>query len=628
MTEKEHKPKRKKTSKKHAKRKHAEHKTHHSHKEEEEEKEILIEEGLEAIYGSGDVDFTKLDHAQNRLTNILLTSVVLLGVLAVVAWGGFFVYSNFFETGHDEAFTLEISMDEELTSGERTSIELAYGNPTTVPIAALEIDVNLPSTFVADTFSEDPSNMDDLIWEIGELAGISDGSIIVEGVWIAEVPSETPVQAYATFRPANFNADFEDIAVEYITTIDSVLETEIIGPEEALPGDDLAYEIIVTNSSEELVSGVELSLALPDGFYIDESEPALESGAEPLWSVEQIEAGATETISLTGSFAADVEGFQYIDATAGIVTEHRTLPQHTSQAYTDVLQSDLSVQLAANGATDEVSVDLGSSLRVSLSYENTGGGSVEDLSLLLDFQSDDSIPIDWNSASLDGGVITRDGIVWNASTLGEIAEGDRQLLNLSFPLDASIGVGDTDAFTLIASASSGGNTVRSSPISISINTEANFDAVIRYYDENGAVLGDGPIPPSVGETTTYRVFWSIENSLHDLSNVRISATLPPHVTWTDRTNANLGTLHFDSVNRTVIWTIDNLSTAISTLEANFAISITPDADDVGSFVKLLSASSFEATDTVTSSALTRSIESLTTEAPEDEFAAGAGIVVE
>ncbi len=586
----------------------------------EQEQTRLMEEGLEAIYGEGDIDFSKLDHDQERLTKFLIRAIIGLGVVAAVAWSGFFVFMNYVNPPRDETFTLEIVMEETVVSGEEATIEILYTNPTTVPIAALSIDVNLPSSFVISETSQPPTDEDQLIWDLGELTGLSDDHIVIEGTWFSDVPSETPVQAYATYRPGNFNSEFEEIGVVYVTSLESVLELEIDGPEELSPGEEGSYTMTLRNTGASAYESVDVALTLPDGFYLESSDPALEAGAAARWTVESLEPEGESLILFSGSFAADAQGFQYFDTLASIEVDGRELAQTQLQSYTDVLQSDVSISLAANGATDAVAIDQDGTLRVSLSLDQNDDVDPEDVSVLLSFESEDSFPIDWSEANLDGGTLTSDGVVWSGEDVGN-------LLNLTFPIEA-VGAGDTDQFEIMAIVTSGGDTVRSSPIEVSINSEAVLDASVRYYDEDGQALGSGPIPPSVDQETSYRVYWVVENDLHTLQDVRVSATLPPHVTWSDKTNTDLGSISYDSASSTVSWNISELSTAITHLESYFTVSITPDSDDVGSFVKLTSSSDLIANDIVTGAQLHRSQDSLTTEAPDDEFASGQGIVVE
>lgn len=593
-----------------------------------ESDDAAIEEGLNAIYGKEKIDFSKIKRSNLRLTNVLLTIVITLAVIAATAWTGFFIYTKYFTADEAEKFNIEIEADEEIVSGAKTKFAIHYDNPTAVPIASLEIEARLPSAFELLAVTPAPTAEDEMKWSVGSLNPGSDGTIWIEGVWIAGTPSETPIQAFANYRPANFNADFQEIETTYIKTLESVLVPSIEGAEEGRPGEALDYRIEVRNSGTEALSNIEVKLALPDGFFLDSSNPVVEAGRPPEWSFEKIESEGTQEITFSGSFAADSDGFQYFGVTIFVQSEEQSFEQATAQSFTDVVGQSLSLQLVVNGSTNDITAEQGGSLRASLSFENVGSSDLENLSLLLDFQSDRSIPILWSNSELDGGVMKSEGILWDAETVGILTAGEKRVLNLLFPIHESVGGDKADTFNVIASGTLGDLTIRSTPVEVSINSEADFSAEVRYYTGQGAPLGTGPMPPEVGKVTVYRVFWNIENSLHDLDAISVQGILPPHVDWIDQKGTDLGSITYDELTRTVTWNIAHLPKTVTEIEATFAISITPDANDVGTFVKLISGSTFKATDSTTESAITESTESITTELPDDSFAAGKGTVVE
>ncbi|MCH8049274.1 hypothetical protein IH979_01010, partial [Patescibacteria group bacterium] len=525
----------------------------------------------------------------------------------------------------EEQFSISLEVDEQLVSGAEATVKIHYSNPTAVPIASLSIDARIPVTFKIFSMTPLPANTEDLIWEIGTLNPGSDGTIVLEGVWIAEVPSSTPIQVFANFRPANFNADFQDIETVHVTTLDSTLVPTFEGPEEAQSGETLTYLVKIENQGERAFENVEFALTIPDGFFLDSSYPEIPAGLSPTWTLETIESGEIVEISFEGSFAADTEGFQYFDVATGIRDDERFLTQATTQGFTDVIGTNFELQLVANGSIEDIAVALNDQLRMTIAYENTGEADLEDVSLLLDFQSELPMPILWNEAELDGGTLTQEGVRW---TIDNLPPNDKQILNLVLPIDSAVGTGQTDTFSAVASATVGEMVIRSSPIQIFINTEAKFSAEIRYFTQEGAPLGNGPLPPKVEEKTTYRAIWKIENTLHDLEDVRVSAVLPPHVSWEDRVQTDLGTVRYDESSRTITWEITTLPTTITSIDANFAISITPDSGDVGTFVKLISGSTFSAKDSKTEVSIQRTTDSLTADLQNDEFAAGKGTVVE
>ncbi len=595
-----------------------------------EEEKVLMKEGLEAIYGRGrkKVNFSQLDKVNHGLTGALKTIVFTLAAVAIAAWGGFFVYNKYLLNVTDEMLIIEIEADSEIVSGEETSVVIDYRNVATIPLASLAFEVHLPDGFEVVSFDPEPTDAENLTWTIGTMTAGSDGAIQIEGVWYADTPSSTSIQALANYRPSNFNSDFQEIETVSVSTLSSVLSMEIEGPEDIVPGEDGEYTLAVRTDSEESVRDIEVEVALPEGFYIDSSDPApLEEGAAH-WGIERVSADHPIEISFVGSFASDISGFQYFDADVGVVRGDEVYTQASGQGFTDVLTSNLSIQLVVNGSTNDTTLEVGDRIRVSVAVMNTGESAIENPSLLVDFQSDEPMPINWGDASLDGGVITSDGIVLTNEETEAIEVGEKRTWNLTFPTRSEVQDGEVDRFPVVAVVENGDVQARSQTVEISFNTEADLSAGARYYNDDGAPLGSGPLPPTVGEVTTYHVYWSVKNSLHDLEDVRVSAVLPGDVDWDEGAVADIGDVAFDEGSRTVTWTISALSEELTSVGASFAVSLTPDESDIDTFVKLISGSSLQGTDVVTEALVQDTTEALTTELPDDGYVEDRGIVVE
>lgn len=597
-------------------------KKHKSHKQEEKE---AIESGLKAIYGDDQVDFTTLERAPSRLTHILLTVIVTLAVLGIGAGIAFFVYQNYFDIRQENFLALTIDAPEAAISGELAMIEIHYQNTDAVAITNLELDARLPYGFEIQSMSPAPDDADELIWQIGTMPGNSDATITIEGLWLAEAPSESPIQMLATYRPGNFNSDFTDIETVHIDTLDSTLEMHFEGPDETYPGEEQEYTMTILNDGQQDYDNLLTVVDLPDGFFLSSSNPPIETGGTPEWPIEFLKAGEEQEISFIGSFASDQEGFAYFNAQTYLERDPVNLEQVALENFVDVLQNDIRLQLVASGQTGDVSTSLNEDLRFTLSLENTGETTVEDITLLLDFQSQDPLPILWSEAQLDGGIIRSDGIHLSQDIIGP---GEQALFNLTFPIDSAVGSGQADFFEVIASAELGDRSIKSSPISVNISSDAQFSASMRYHDTAGGILGNGPLPPVAGQTTTYQLFWTIENQLHGLEDVEISATLAPGATWENQYNVDIGVLSYDNNSRTVTWNFSELPLSLPRVEASTAISITPSNSDLGSFVKLISGSTFSAVDSETGETLTRVTTSLSTDLIDDVFAEEKGAVVE
>ncbi|MCR4312437.1 MAG: hypothetical protein NUV56_04090 [Candidatus Uhrbacteria bacterium] len=590
--------------------------------------EDALKEGLEVIYGEDRDDLHVVERGSSPLTRWLTRAVGVLAVLTALAFTGYFVYASFFaHRSQPDPLTMEFEVQDTLISGERASIVLHYANPTSVPLASLEIDINLPTTFRLLSSDVTATNAEELVWDIGSISAHSDGKITLEGIWIAEVPSSTALQALANYKPANFNSSFHEIASATVATNTSTATVVLTGPEKASPGVEAAYSAVVTNTGSETLSGAELELVLPDGFFVTQTNPVIEGGADARWLIGELAPLATLTYTFSGTFASDVSGLSTIGTTLGVSDGVRMMAQSTSSVFTDVAGSSLQLNMVVNGATGDVSADPGSLLRISLRVQNTGTEVIKGVTALLDFQSEGALPITWSGAVLDGGRVTAAGIVYDADVIGDLDPEERVLINLALPLKADVETA-ASSFSLVLSGTANSVTVQAAPIEVTLNSDASLRAEARYFDEDGVPLGSGPLPPVVGRTTSYRVVWTVTNGLHDLENITISATLPDGVVWDNFSTADLGSVGYDEGTRAVRWSIATLPDDVQQVDANFSVSVVPTEENLGTYITLTSGSLMRGTDVQTDASLERSADELTTELAGDAHAEGKGIVIE
>ena len=161
---------------------------------------------------------------------------------------------------------------------------------------------------------------------------------------------------------------------------------------------------------------------------------------------------------------------------------------------------------------------------------------------------------------------------------------------------------DSDAHTTLTSWSvvpfeiRDGKTVIGKRIVGSLSTAFPFSAAARYYAVGGDQLGIGPLPPKVGEATSYWVVWSVGPTDADLKDLTLRTTLASGVTATGKSSSQTpGT--FASDGSSVTWTIPSLpATGASPATFAFEIFMTPTASQKGTVPVLVKASSANATE--------------------------------
>lgn len=593
-----------------------------------------IRRQLRSIYEGADgrvPDLSKLERGnRSKLTRFLVKAIGIMAVLSLIAWAGFFVFTKgLFQEG--ETLSLTTEGPEEVKSGEEVSYTFRYENVGDVPVAALTMKLTVPSTFYVYSTVPEPEGA--LEWTIGSLSTGSDGAITVTGVFLAEVPSSQRLQALFTYKPANFSSDFQDILTQKVEIEDSVVVLSFTGPEKALAGDTSEYVVNIQNTSADPIYNLRIIPTFPTDFTTASSEPATAEG-QSYWVIDVLEPGELAAMTIQGSFTSTASGEQKLAITAGFVDQDIVYVQNVQELVTDVLGGSISFSVIVNGSNQSQTADLGEILRLSLDYANQSKETAREMNFDMVLSSDKgTVPVDWSKVNLGGGNRVGNEVSWES--LPELAPESSAVIDLSLPIFSALDPGEADTFTIAVTLTinkvgtvTSTRTLDATPIVITLNSDVSVNAQARYYSEVGSVIGSGSLPPKVGETTSYRVYWNLSNSLHTLENVRMSTVLPQDVAWLENTDTDIGTVSYNSTTRQITWTIPKLLAELAHAGAWFEIAISPDSDDVGRFMKLTSTTSFEARDMTTSESLSESMGELTTELPDDEFALGKGAVVE
>jgi hypothetical protein len=151
-----------------------------------------------------------------------------------------------------------------------------------------------------------------------------------------------------------------------------------------------------------------------------------------------------------------------------------------------------------------------------------------------------------------------------------------------------------------------------------------------YRDAVSGVVNDGVFPPTVGQITEYSVHWKLVNYSTDMSEVEISAEIPPGVEFVKQVKVDAGEFSSDESNR-IIWKIPKILATTGILSkpvtAIFQVKAVPEARHVGSYMPLLGPTNITAKDDFTESAFSAFKEFITTELPSDKTVSPADGIV-
>ena len=135
---------------------------------------------------------------------------------------------------------------------------------------------------------------------------------------------------------------------------------------------------------------------------------------------------------------------------------------------------------------------------------------------------------------------------------------------------------------------------------VQLITETNY--------QDGPIQNSGPIPPKVGQETTYTALISLANSSNDLREAQLSTILPSYVQWSGSVSPSTqrSNVSFNPQTRELVWDIGDIREGVGVsgnnpLQVAIQLEFTPSLSQVGDVVDLTQSLVFTAEDEFTNS---------------------------
>ncbi len=550
-----------------------------------------------------EVDMTKMDQddARKRWKLFFLLGLAAIGMIMTL------VYVLWFRpVGTTGDVDLTLSATSKVASGDVVTLDIQYRNNKNVEISTGTIEVFYPSGFTLQTASIHPiEDTNDTQFAISHLAPGSSGKIRIVGQLVGTPDDKKEFSAQLTYQPENFSQDFQVAAKDATTITSSTIEAELTMPDQVQSETDFEYTVTIKNTGKTDMKNVKLIMTAPDGYVFKSSDPEPYS-EEDEWVFEVLESGTEATVKIKAALDGKSGDTMEFKAEIGLVEIDNTFNVQTENTKTVLIvnpEFDVTLTLPEK-------VYPGDEVVVKVVLKNMTGSTVKKITPKLMF---------------DGGLFTDKEKVFD-----EIAELEN---NATQEFEYTGTVKKTDkmkASELVVTFVVPTVTVSGSEVKVDKKTEKKVrvssapqvTAVGRYFDAALKKIGDGSIPPTVGEKTTYAIDFKIAAAQNGLKVATMTATLPAHVTWERADGDNVV---YNAKTRTVTLKTDELA-ANATLGGRFFVSITPAASDRNSLVVLLNEPVFGATDSYTNQTLAENLTRITTDLPQDEGARGKGIV--
>ncbi|MBI2476928.1 hypothetical protein HYV72_02020 [Candidatus Uhrbacteria bacterium] len=560
-------------------------------------KSVLIRSGLHVARQPGRAVArrikTRLEkHGWKHRIFDVLALVVFCGVIA----GG--AYVLFFR--NDPGKHVELSAvvaPRDVISGGASTLSLSYTNNSKTLLTNTSLTLEYPPYFVLQGVEEASFEPQTNTVAIGDLPPGAHGLLKIRGVMFGDVLG---TQTFSSTLSYAWDDDKTGVQKKSYTFSPSAsaLVIESALPDQLVAGQSLEGTVTLKNSGPVTFPEASVHALFPQGFRLRST--SLKQREDTTWIVPSLVPNETLVIQYEGSLAAGENTSSTFRFEPSFVFGDERFTQDAFEETVTTLANPFAIDLTILEGVESNRIPA----RVHWTTQNDT--AIENVSVEVDGASNTP---QWR---LDTPVQTgqKDVVL--------IPANDRAVNRVSTLVPKT-------TFTL--TDSNDAVTVQGEPKEVRLETALDVNAFVLYFTDSGDQLGRGPLPPRVGQETTYWIVWNIEGTQNTLVDLSMSATLPPNVAWINKQSVTFGgSLSYSENTRTVTWNIPALDPTVianKTVAASFAVTLIPSASDIGTRPALVRDVHFRATDTWVEKTLTRSLGHVTTRVRRD---AGTGVV--
>ncbi len=603
-----------------------------------------IETNLNEIYKDKKGEFVDVRKMKIRHRQLLIVrffkNILLITLLAGMAY---FAYLYFFDNGSDSS-SLEITINapDKVIAGEEFSYQVQYSNPSKFTLTKIHLEIQYPENFILITSSIAPQN-GNYGWTLPDLTANSSGSLTITGKLINKPQSVNIISGRLSYVPLNYSSQFKKEASASTIVSGPGFDISLDYSNTAFLDQDNIMTLILSDVKDNYLGDFNLSFSLPDetnpqvvslpdskqGTSTSSGNVRVTKNSGTNWSINGLnKESSRQEIPLSYKIVSKLSNPEISVRLEKRLDDGQSFVFWEQSFMPELVKTDLNLAMTINGDKNDKAVSFGQTLNYSLKFSNKGENTFKDLVIMAALTGDF---LDFNSLKMPKRGEVRDNmIIWTKNEIPALAqikpneEGEISfsinLLNfkesdlgkkLSITSYGQYGVNNQ-------TAKSGDN--KSNTIVSRLNSDLSLDEQILYFNNDNQPVGSGPLPPKVGETTGFKVYWVVKNNLHELSDTQVVYDLPLNVSFDQKSSTGVGSIRYDANTRQVIWDIGRLPVSVYEAKAEFGISITPSEADQNKILILSTGSSVSALDTETKDLINSKTGPKTTKLEDDEIA--------
>lgn len=566
---------------------------------------------------------------------------MVLGSIAVLLLVGGAIMK--FRTGifSEENVVLTLTGPTEIRSAESIEFDFQYTNDNWMDVKQAVVVFEYPDSFRPDAMTGLDIKKSRAEYSIGDILSQASGKVTLSGKFFGARNNQTRVQATLRYSPSAFSSFYEKRVEHAVALVSSPLLFEINAPFELASDHEIQYEVRYSNLGNETTSDLRIRLEYPAGFTFSEADP--KSEGEHLWNIGALAPQEEGRILVKGRLIGGYDEQKLIQGGIGIVQGDGTFLAYTENSRkTKMVASPFAIYQTVNGRAD-ASVNPGETLQYEIEYRNEGNVGIRDaiISMSLDSPYLDFKTLQFRGTGIKGAYNQSQKIIfWKASDMpalrrvepgqsGKVAfsvnvfsDLGKRFPQVRNPIIQSVAKIDSPDIPSLLGVT---KIIASTTLSMKVNSEVTN--VFQGWYNDVTLPNSGPIPPRVGQETTYTFRLSFSNSLNEVENARVSIMLPSGIRHTGKKSPDNESMTYNERTNELVWSLGTFAPE-STRELVFQVGVTPNISDAGSKILLVSRAVFTGKDSFTQKDIRIDLGERNNEIPSDTQAFSLGSEVQ
>lgn len=552
---------------------------------------------------------------------LLIILFALAGVSLIAGW----IFLSNPQKEAETSLKLIVDAPKTVVAGQPFVIKINYENIDIASLKNVRLTVEHPELWYLDNAEVMPVDESQTLWKLGDLVVGDKKEINLEGVLFGEKKQENNFTIRFNYQPENFSSQFEDKVELKLSLSEGFFSQTGSLPTEINVEDNKAIDLSYAYQADEDGGPFDFELLLPDGVKIASSTPmAVNNG----WSFDKWNKDEKKKLSLIlTSDRTTVDQVKMLAKKDG-----RVVGSWSSEVKINAPSLFISVE---NVGSEVINYDQNLNLQIKITNNGTSDYLLDTVRAIVT-----SDLIDWDGVKIKDVEVNEKQIIWYANkgevgkSIKTIKPGEQKILSFVLPViekssNDPLSNNSLIKINSVATINNGSEqkSIDGSGLELMVVNPLKVSTVGRYYATADSPVGSGPIPPKVGEKTTFQIVWTIATGNDELKDVSLTASLPEYVVWEgqDEEISGGGKINYSSSDKKISWQISKLNPNQQTSVA-FMVSVTPLESQINQIMVLTNGANFIARNQSTGIMINNNYSVITSELLNDEFVSGDGRV--